>query len=248
MMETLGLIIKTTNYGEGSKIITMLTPQGKMQMVANGARSHKCHLFAGSQLFCYSRVVLQKGRGALPYLKSCDIIENFYQLRMDVERLALAAYFGDLLELMALGEDCEQVLRLILNTLYILETKEDGKYIKPVFELRFLCLLGFQPHLDQCVRCGAKASLERFSALEGGILCQGCSGGAEIMMDTLAAMRYIVSSDGKALFSFSLSNRVEKQLIEICEDYLLNQLERKPKTLEYYNKITRYGQNGKSLI
>lgn len=237
MMKTVGLIIKSTNYGEANKILTMLTPQGKIQMVANGARSHKCHLFAGSQLFCYSSVVLQKGRGALPYVKSCEIIENFYELRMDIEKVALGAYFGELLELMTLGEDCEQVLRLALNTLYILETKEDGRYIKPVFEMRLLCILGFQPCLNECIRCGSNMNLERFSITEGGMLCQLCNDGSKILPGTLAAMRYIISSDEKELFSFMLSDAVEYQLKQVCENYLLHQLEHIPKTLKYYNNL-----------
>jgi DNA repair protein RecO (recombination protein O) len=241
-MKTQGLIIKSINYGEANKILTMLTPCGKVQMVANGAKSHKSHLFAGSQLFCYSRVVMQKGRGKLPYLKSCEIINNFYRLRTDIEKIALGSYFLELLDKMALQTDCEQVLRLILNTLYILETKKNGKdlyYIKPVFELRLLCILGFQPEVFMCVRCGKDSDLKRFSSLVGGVLCSSCKGGVEIMADTLEAMRHIILAKENNLFSFALSESVRWQLIQICENFVLHQLEIKPKTLDFYNKLTR---------
>lgn len=232
-----GLVIKTTGYSESSGIITFLTPLGKMQAAAPGSKSLKSATFAGAQPFAYSDIVLEKGRGDLPYLKSCDVIETFYNLRLDVKKLALAVYFADLADLTALGDDTADVLRFLLNTLYILERREDFDVIKPAFELRYFSLLGFLMHTDSCVLCGSKKDICFVSAHDGGVVCENCGRGTFIRQDTLMALRYILSADEQRVFSFEVSGEVLSELTRISSEFVLNQLEFKPKTLSYYENL-----------
>jgi DNA repair protein RecO (recombination protein O) len=54
---------------------------------------------------------------------------------------------------------------------------------------------------------------------------------------TLSAMRHICTCASKRLFSFRLSPQGEKQLGDVCEAFLLTQLERGFHTLDFYKQV-----------
>ncbi len=218
-------------------MLTILTPQGKVEAAANGANSLKSRLFAGSQLFCYSKIVLKQGRGKLPYTSACDVTENFYGIRNDVAKVAMGVYFCELLDTLVTGEDSDRVLRFALNTLFMLEKLDNFTYLKPLFELRLLSLIGFMPNMDCCTRCGEKGADSRFSVALGGMVCDACGDGKRIGKSTVEAMRYICTAPDKAVFSFSVSEQTLDELFEVCEEYLLYYAGKKPYKLEYLKKM-----------
>ena len=116
--------------------------------------------------------------------------------------------------------------------------------MKAAFELRCLCLAGYGPLLDACAVCGREPPEEpRFHLREGVLHCAACRGevgdGISMPLDggVLAAMRHIVYGDPKRLFSFQLGEEGLKQLGGITEAYLLTQLERGFRTLDFYKQM-----------
>lgn len=79
----------------------------------------------------------------------------FYELRLDIEKLALAQYFCELMiNIVPEGAETVPYLRLILNSLYFVANgKRPMPLIKAVFELRLLSLAGFMPNLVCCDKC-----------------------------------------------------------------------------------------------
>ena len=113
-----------------------------------------------------------------------------------------------------------------------------------MFELKVMCLSGYEPILDGCAICGQDPPEEpRFHLREGVLHCAACRGevGEGISMpvtpSALAAMRHIVYGDPKRLFSFQLDEESLKQLSGVCEAYLMTQLERGFRTLDFYKQI-----------
>ena len=235
-MQIKGLLIKETKFNEQDKIVTLLTTQGQIQAVVHGARSARSKNLAAMQPFCYSEVTLAKGRGALRSVKESSVINNFYNLRLDVEKVALAAYIAEVLQHSAEGEDTESILRLALNTLYILEKSDDVAKIKAVFELRLCVHLGFTPVLWDCVHCGQEGDFLYFSC-DGGIVCEECPGGEPISKNTLEVMRYIVSSDENKIFSFRAD---VGEFCRVAEKYLIYNIGRKPSSLDYFKKCKEF--------
>lgn len=70
--------------------------------------------------------------------------QNFFGLRSDVEKLSLAVYLAQLCAQVAPAEEeAGEFLRLILNSLYLLEKdKRPQRLVKAVFELRLLAMGG----------------------------------------------------------------------------------------------------------
>jgi len=246
---TKGLVLRETNYKESSKMLTVLTEtEGKISVAARGTRRKGSRIGAASQLLAYSEMTLFNYNGRWT-LNEASTIELFKSVREDVELLALGSYFAELLEAVA-DEDQPnpEILSLGLNSLYALGRKTcPRELIKAAFEMRLLCLAGYEPELSVCVKCGSgDLDSPMFSPQDGGIVCARCSAGVHALplcAGSLSALRYIVEADPKRLFSFKLGEAALKRLGDISEAYVVTHLERGFKTLDFYKNLTGLGEH-----
>ena len=234
------MIIKETNVGEGNKIFTVLTSDcGKIQVSGAGVRSFKSKLGSGYRLFCYSDFILKKGKSKDIYnLVSSDKIMDFFDIRYDIEKLAMVNYICDLANFITLPEtDCSEILRLLLNTVYYIEKNQLNLKTKPVFELRLMCEAGFAPNLTSCHKCNNAENLCYFSVDGGTVECAVCKKVSNISQGTLQAMKYISTAPLKNIFSFNANEDILHELTVFTEQYVLHQIGNVPKSLIYLKSI-----------
>ena len=248
-LNTKALVLRETKYKDADKILTVLTAdEGKLTVKARGALRKSCKYAAASQILCYSDMTLFGNKGKWS-LNEAQTIEQFLPLREDIEYLALANYFADLLDAVS-DEDSPnpEVLQLGLNSLFALSRRlYSSEHIKAVFELRLMCLSGFEPDLYGCVACGEEMPNDALFSLKGGVMhCRGCSPGSvgismPLSNDVIEAMRYICLAEPKKIFSFSIPESAEKQLCDITEAYVASQLERGFSSLDYWKGVSCKG-------
>ncbi|HHU23318.1 MAG TPA: DNA repair protein RecO [Clostridiales bacterium] len=242
---TKALVLREVKYREADKILTVLTEsEGKLTVNARGALRKGSRIRAASQFLTFSEMTLfcNKGRWSLD---EAETIEQFLGLRQDICLLALASYFAELLEAVSDGDSASpELLRLGLNTLYALSRgKYSPEHIKSAFELRIMCLSGYEPELSACGACGkVDITFPVFSLTGGTVYCRECrleegNAGLSLCAGSLAAMRHIVNSGPKRVFSFSLGHAAQKMLGDICEAYVCEQLERGFRSLDYYKSL-----------
>lgn len=240
-LKTEGLVLRVTPYQEADAMLSVLTrEQGLLSLRARGVRRAKSPLKGACQLLAYSEFTIFENRG-FHTVNEAAPLEMFLPLRQDLEKLTLAQYFAQVAEVLS-QEDAPQsgILPLTLNAIYAL-TKLDlpQRQVKAVFELRAMCISGFQPDVSGCAVCGAQAP-ERFDVSEGCLVCTGC-GGSGIRMPlgrgALAAMRYITLCEPKKIFSFRLEPQALDELADIAEAYLITKLERGFSTLDFYKSL-----------
>ena len=114
---------------------------------------------------------------ATPVLAEGDPLTQFRRLGEDIDKLALASYFAEVTEkTVQEGEVCPDILSLLLNCLYALDTLDKPlEQVKAVFQLRLLTLTGLAPLLDTCVVCGNPQPEEpRLHLLQGVLHCAAC--------------------------------------------------------------------------
>ena len=76
LMKQKGIIIKSVDYGESDKIITILNEYGaKIPLMARRAKKVKSGLQANTQLFVYGLFIYNKWRG-MGTLNSVDVINH----------------------------------------------------------------------------------------------------------------------------------------------------------------------------
>lgn len=244
-INTKGLILRETVYKETSKILTVLTAdEGKLTVSAKGARRKGSKLAPCTQFLSFSDMTISGSHDRWT-LAEASGIELFEGIRLDLERLALGAYFSQLLEVLCEENQPEPaLLNLGLHTLYRLsEGKRDNTLIKGAFEFRLMALAGFMPRTDCCCVCANPQPTEPRLSLEGGtIRCRTCLKQDDypqlpLCEGSLAALRYCLSADLNKLFSFKLEGEAKKRFSAAAERYLLVQLDRDFHTLDYYKSI-----------
>lgn len=159
---TKALILRGVDYKETDRILTLLTQeQGKLTASARGCRKRGSPLAAGCQLLCWSELVLYDYQGRWS-VKEASILREFRGVSADVEKLALACYFAEVAEVLAVeGEPCEELLSLTLNSLHALDKlNKPLALIKAAFELKAMCLAGYEPLLGRLCRLRGGAAGE----------------------------------------------------------------------------------------
>ncbi|MGD0284055.1 MAG: DNA repair protein RecO [Candidatus Saccharimonadales bacterium] len=91
-INTKGIILSRTNFGEADRIITILTPDnGKVRLIAKGVRKIKSKLAGGIELFAVSQITYIKGRGEIGTLISTRLIHYYGFISSNLER-TMAGY------------------------------------------------------------------------------------------------------------------------------------------------------------
>ncbi len=241
-----GLVLRTAEYKESSKMLTVLTDAlGKISISAHGATRLKSRIAAACQPMAFSEMTVSETKERY-YLKEANTLELFSGLTADLRRYALGCYFLELLDA-SCPETVEEpeALSLGLNALWLLsEGKKDPRIVKSAFELRLMTLLGYQPETEQCAACGREEPENPTLDLRGGALyCRDCALRAlaqrPMALDapSLQAIRHIVSAQRKSVFSFRVSESVLRRLGDAAENYVKEQLERSFRTLDYYKSL-----------
>lgn len=238
------IVLRVTDYNDRDALLTVLSRNhGKLTIKARGLRRKNSPLTAPCQLLAYGEFTLFEYKGQYTVNEAVSL-ELFQSLRKDLLKLAAATYFAQVSELIS-QEDIPnpELQSLLLNCLYGLSKLNlSHEFVKPVFELRAVCLSGYTPDLFGCHICGSQ-NPDRFDLSAGMLECQGCRSNASpgirlpVTPAVLDAMRYICLCNPKKLFSFEIGKESLKQLSSLTEAYLTTQLERGFSTLDFYKSL-----------
>ena len=258
-----GLVIKSQNFGENDKLVTILTADGKQTVLAKGARSMKSKIKNITEPFVYANFELNQKGSAIAWIKGGSSIEIFYNLREDVEKLFLATYICDIAnELSGERVECTDMLRLTLNTLFaIMNDMRSLVQIKAVFEMRAAAISGYCPNLDYCESCEEEnAPLTYFDVTNGSLICSEClNKRGQIVKKNLSltyddirernvlipltpasrsSIRFAIRMPSEKIFSFNLSEEDDlKTFSKASEEYLLYHLGHGFDSLDLYYSI-----------
>lgn len=170
--------------------------------------------------------------GGTYHINSCEPIEVFYNVRIDLDKLQYAAYITKIVEDVTNENDSSfNILQLVLNTIYtISETEMNKELVLAIFKIRLMSLIGFTPEVTKCTNCGTKENITHFSIKNSGIKCETCAkldkSVIRISEATLYAIKYIIMSPAKKLFSFNISEDSIEELKLISKVYLEDKLEK----------------------
>ncbi len=87
---TRAIVLRRTNYGEADRILQLLTPDGKRNVMARGVRREKSRLAGGIELFAICEVVIGEGKGDLGILTSSKLIQFYRHIMDDYDRMQFA--------------------------------------------------------------------------------------------------------------------------------------------------------------
>ncbi len=249
-VKTKAIVLKHTFLSENDKMLHLLSKDyGLIEAKARDVKRIRGPLLSSTEDCCYSEFCLFSGRSGY-IVNSADRLENFFGLRNDITKMALASYLCELTDyLTPTAENAEVFLRLLCNSLYLLASdKRTPEFLKPIYEFRAMSESGFTPNLVGCDHCGAyESDLMFFYPLEGIMLCDTCNKEEllseveqpcfRIPRNVLAVLRHILFSEIDKIFNFKANPDTLKYVDSITEYYAKAYLERTLKTLDFYHSL-----------
>lgn len=148
-LQTEGIILSRTPYGEADRIITVLTPeQGKLRLMARGVRKPKSKLAGGIELFSVSDLTYMQGRGEIGTLISTRLVTYYANIVKDIGRVQLGYDVIKMLSRATEDQPEPDYFELLQQAFQALDDAQINiDLIRLWFESRLLYLAGHSPNL-----------------------------------------------------------------------------------------------------
>lgn len=89
-IQTRGIVLSRTDYGEADRILTVLTPDhGKLRLMARGVRKAKAKLAGSVELFSTADITFIEGRGEIGTLISARLVKHYGGIVRHLDRTQL---------------------------------------------------------------------------------------------------------------------------------------------------------------
>ena len=170
-----GIVIEERDFSETSKIINVLTKdRGIIGIMCKGAKSIKSMFrsVTGKLTYGYFNIYYKKDK--LSTLISVDIINNFKNIKKDIEKISYASFLLELTSQVYKHSLNNSVYTLLIDGIIKIEENFDPLIITNIVELKYLDYLGVMPVIDKCSICGKKTSIATLSSSKGGYICTSC--------------------------------------------------------------------------
>ena len=232
-----GVVLRAVDVKDSDLMLTVYTHErGLMSIYARGAKKRNNTAgAAGTAELSYSEFTIVEKHAKI---WSSEIVNlNYFACSiLNYEYFAVDFYITELYNHIATAEPDEELMRLLLNTLYASAASKYDPYImKGACEMRLLSRIGYMPDLSGCSECGAHGELY-FDIATGSLLCRECSGTVEregdsnptviITEGARAALEYVTSCPIEKIFSFTLAGEDLECFSVAAERYTLYQLDR----------------------
>ena len=138
IVKTEGIVLKTFDFRETSRIATFLTRDfGKVKGVLKGIRKDPKKFGSSVDNFSLNEIVYYQYRNSDIHLIShCDMKDFFSGLRRDLERMTAASYASELIDtLMPVEDENWQIYDLMQAFLKSLQTTEDVARLVQNFQI-----------------------------------------------------------------------------------------------------------------
>jgi DNA repair protein RecO (recombination protein O) len=229
LQKTEAIVLRSRHLGETSKILTLFTERyGKMATVAKGARRPKSRFGASLDLFAHSSVVLYlKENRDLHLVTESTLLEDFYGLREDAERLGRASAVVELVDRMVMrSERIPGLFSLLLGGFRAFQEQTRTSLLLSAVMLKIVSLLGFRPQLYSCSRCGRPVAgqLKGFSSSTGGVICRRCDTAENVHViiteETLDLLQHLLSDEFEVIGRLDPGPGDERRVAAIVEDFV----------------------------
>jgi len=183
------IVLKNFDYQDSHKIVKMISPShGLISVFMSYANKKKSRYRSLAEpLTCVTIHVKAPSdeRDGLYYLVHGDLIDSFYELKVDYEKVMM---FYEMAEIMIRGDIDQQYLPYgykLLKAVLEADVADDQlkfPWFVIIFKAKMMVALGVLPAIDGCVGCGQTTKIVTSSVSEGGLVCEACYAGDGIWL------------------------------------------------------------------
>ena len=246
IQKTEAFILRVQPFRSSSLIVTTFTRNfGKIKGVAKGVRGQTASRDTLYEPFTLLEIVFyEKLRSELHLISDAMVLETFQSLRSDLEILAHAYYFSELVDQVTEPHDPHEnifeLLQFAFHGLSLLPSSTLARF----FEIRLLSEVGLLPQLESCLGCG-KIEFRKiyFSARQGTIFCEACQkkgmDSRPISEKAVQRMRqFLEFNENPAQMLQQGSDANETEIRDVMERFLLERLDRRLASRRFLKQVT----------
>ncbi|MBQ3037028.1 MAG: DNA repair protein RecO [Lachnospiraceae bacterium] len=211
-MVVLGLVLKAEPIGEYDRRVVLLTREkGKITVFARGARRQNNRFLATTTPFCFGEFKLFAGQNSYS-LSEANITNYFEGVRSDFELAFYGMYFLEMADYYAReNSDEKQLLKLLYQSLTALTHPTlERDFVKMIYEIKAIMINGEFP--------GVPEQRDDLSGAD-------------------RAIRHLWDTPAQNVYSFRVSDAVQKELSERCEEIRKRVIDKEFKSLEMLNSL-----------
>lgn len=183
LIDVEGIVLNTKSYSDTSKILDILTLEyGIIGVLAKGCKSLKSNLRSVTDKLTYATFTIYYKKDKLSILSEASVINNFSNIKKDIEKISYASYLLDLTNQIYKQCDDANIYKLLISSLIKINDNFNPLIITNILELKYLPYLGVMLSLDGCSICGNK-EVVTLSSDKGGYLCKKCVTNEPIVSD-----------------------------------------------------------------
>lgn len=216
------LVLKELSYKENDKILHVLSrTRGKIQIISKGSKKSNSHLINASQLFAYSNCSMTVSRD-MYILTAADLIDNFYNLKNNMEAFFNGNYILELISYVAQENEVDyRIFDMTVSALHYLSTNSKAfDRLTAAYELKLASMLGYKPDFRHCIACGNNINdNSKFSINDGGLFCSDCvnsGSGIIVTYSEILTMEKIL----RTKFENICSIEVNQKILQLIRSFL----------------------------
>lgn len=237
-----GIVVRTMDYGETHKIVTLITNNsGKVGVLVRGAKKVRSKHASLAQPFTYGEFTFVRSTG-LGTLQHGEIIASHHQLRTDLDLSAHAAYIAELTD-RGIQDDEVSVYQFdqLKACFTALSEGKDFEVVTQLYEMKVLQMAGYSPVVEECIHCGNHVGPFKMSFYSGGIVCSRCSANdaslVAISDSSLKLLRFYKALDMRRLGNITVSTETKKELTALIRGLIDAQLALRLKTRQFLDNL-----------
>jgi len=146
-----GLVLRRRDHREADRLVTLLTAQGRFELIAPGIRKPRSRKAGHLELFCQTHVLVARARQGWDVISQAELIAAHLPLREDFTRGTWARYLAELLLRFFPDETDAALYTLALEGFSLLDQATHPARAAYWTALRLLDLAGFRPEWHTCV-------------------------------------------------------------------------------------------------
>ncbi len=231
LIEVTGMVLTASPIKEYDKRIELLTKEkGRISAFVQGARRPNSTLSACAIPFTFGTYYLYQGRSSYN-VQSAQIKTYFDKIAEDFDGLCYVSYFAEMAQYFTREnvEAPQELLLLYMTCKAVTKGLIPMPLIRSIYEMRLMQIEGEALELFRCLKCGTEETGREVYLSKGGILCRDCVAKIPQQLrekpvvlshDALYALQFMLSSPLEKLYSFRVSEEVERELAVFLKKYL----------------------------
>lgn len=249
LYRTTGIIIKRSDVGEADRVLTIMTPAGKLVASARGVRKTASRLAGHLELLSHCQLQLASGRNRDVVTQSVAI-ERFDALQHSLVTMAAGYYVAEMTDALVGDEDAAApVYAHLRDTLHMMCTPCEVAMVVHWYTLQLCDAVGYRPQLTACTVCGTvlDQDAKHWSIAQGGMVCPECARrDAHVVVISLALfklLRFVQREPLDVVAQTHQSEAVHDAMFQLMRRWMHYLSERPLRAATFFDDVRRHQPN-----